>query len=140
MESNFSSVGFFLGQKSHESIKIINKRSIVGVIVAYVIIATLFDLFVAYNTSKNSKNKTRPDNTIELKDEKELKKESPSDSKKSKFHQILIDSSIYSNTIKLFDVSETKEQLNCLNGIRFFSLSWYFFKEIFIEKKNKIWK
>ncbi|RNA35207.1 nose resistant to fluoxetine 6-like [Brachionus plicatilis] len=62
--------------------KAILALSIVGVIAAYVIIATLFDLFVTYNTSKNSKNKTRPDNTIELKDEKELKKESPSDSKK----------------------------------------------------------
>lgn len=87
------------------------------------IISTIYDFYVKFILKK--KKKTFPDDTIELKENKEIQSENKSiEQKKSKIHQILVDSSIYSNTIKLFDLSESKEQFTCLNGIRFLSLSW----------------
>lgn len=87
------------------------------------IISTIYDFYVKFILNK--KKKTFPDDTIELKENKEIQSENKSiEQKKSKIHQILVDSSIYSNTIKLFDLSESKEQFTCLNGIRFLSLSW----------------
>lgn len=78
--------------------------------------------------SKNSNKQTHPDDILKMKEKNSLNKKTLSiEQKKSKFQQILIDSSIYSNTIKLFDFNESKEQLSCLNGIRFLSLSWFFF-------------
>ncbi|CAF0840673.1 unnamed protein product [Brachionus calyciflorus] len=98
---------------------------VVSLLVFYVLISTLYDLKVNSKIkSKNSSNvKTSPD--IELKQEgQEEQIEKPIEKKSSRIHQLLIGSSIYTNSIKLFTVNESSDQLSCLNGIRFMSIAW----------------
>ena len=47
-------------------------------------------------------------------------------SDQSTLFKVLLSFSIYSNTIKLFKITKNQDQLDCLHGIRFFSLAWYF--------------
>jgi hypothetical protein len=39
--------------------------------------------------------------------------------------KILTSFSIYTNTIKLFTVNNSKDQLPCLDAIRFLSMAWF---------------
>ncbi len=38
--------------------------------------------------------------------------------------QILLSFSAYSNTKRIFTIGNTDGQLECLNGVRFFSIAW----------------
>jgi hypothetical protein len=49
----------------------------------------------------------------------------------SKFSQLLLNVSIYTNLMKIFSINKQEGQLDCLNGIRFLSMGWVVLGHVF---------
>ena len=68
------------------------------------------------------KNLINSGNTINNEETEKLIKDRKHTKQDSLLFKILLSFSLYSNSIKIFNTSNTEGQLECLNGIRYFSI------------------
>ena len=101
------------------------------IIISLVLLGTLYDLYKIYlnkyreiNFENNELNIDDGNAAINM-TENLIKTKAENDDEHL-ICKILLSFSIYSNTIKLFKIQKSAEQLDCLNAIRFLSIAWYF--------------
>jgi hypothetical protein len=125
---------------------LINTSIVISILLFFVAIGTIIDLYVTVykRFSKNQNNteeikKSAEENAIkihkfEIENEKSKNKSTERNNHKSdpnmlpiernKIYKILVSFSAYTNTAKLFHISKSSGQLDCLNGIRVLSITW----------------
>jgi len=124
-ETNFNCVG-------EEYSLELDTKAIVAICVLFIIIAfvTFATCFQLYLNAKDYIAKNRNDiysNSFLLayliKKPRQLEAEIVN-IEKSKLIQLLINCSVYTNLMKIFNLKKIDGQLDCLNGIRFLSMAW----------------
>ncbi|CAF0932692.1 unnamed protein product [Brachionus calyciflorus] len=104
--------------------------AIISVLVFLVLIGTIYDLFNQYSYEYHLKYiynttiiQTETGNVIND-DEKERIIKTYHEETESSLMKILLGFSIYTNAKKLFSITKSDDQLQCLHAIRFLSIAW----------------